>query len=346
MNKKTENVTEKIENLNLVALRKYACPKISSQKDWYLKCVDCKGLSGCPAGKRTLELVESQTKPEKAEEKKAKYVVTENYRDAAMKYIKALQTDDPVAYLMEKDHTKKRWYVEQQLRKWCFGHNIMPGTKVSFDDFIFVKQDFSSRTVKSRERFIESLQDVHTGKELIEKVLGNEPDILATTFISRYTDWRNTYPEIYEKHPFIKDAQSVARKGNYKFGGKKVLLMAVYEDAFGALKTEEEDEVSIDDFLNEDAGDISAEPVKEEAPAEEPPKAATDAEPTSVSQQEMMKLEFGKKRLELKKRIAYISEQIEKLVSARSDLIAQVDMLDSTAQLFGFAPTNVINAKL
>ena len=278
---KTENVTEKIENLNLVALRKYACPKINNQKDWYLKCVDCKGLSGCPAGKRALEIMETQTKPEEANLAKA---------------VKA------AAAASVKRTARARERIE----------SIFAGT---------------TNVLARAQRLLES----------------EKKEISAHTLSQRCRSWVKRYPDLDKKYEFNKLAIFFGRNEDKDLTPAQLLKKY--------FSTSEEDEVSIDDFLSEGSGDISEEPVADtavETPVaeEEPVKPATDTAPTLTSQQEMMKLEFGKKRLELKKRIAYISEQIEKLVSARSDLITQIDMLDSTAQLFGFAPTNIIDAKL
>ena len=278
---KTENVTEKIENLNLVALRKYACPKINKQKDWYLKCVDCKGLNGCPAGKRALEIMETQTKPEEA--------------------------------------------------------NLANAVKAAAAASV-------KRTARARERIESAFAGTTNVLTRAQRLLELEKkEISAHALSQRCRSWIKRYPDLDKKYEFNKLAVFFGRNEDKDLTPAKLLKKY--------FSTSEEDEVSIDDFLSEGPGDISEEPVANpvgETPVaeEEPVKPATDTVPTPTSQQEMMKLEFGKKRLELKKRIAYITEEIERMTVLRSNLIDQVNLLDSTAQLFGFAPTNVINAKL
>ena len=59
---------DKIENLNLIALRKYACAKVNGQKEWYLKCLECPTIESCKIGMRARDVLDTQTKPGMSEE--------------------------------------------------------------------------------------------------------------------------------------------------------------------------------------------------------------------------------------------------------------------------------------
>ena len=57
-----EPLCDKIENLSLYDLRKYACPKVSGSNEWYVRCELCPGLEGCKVGTRALNILKEDAK--------------------------------------------------------------------------------------------------------------------------------------------------------------------------------------------------------------------------------------------------------------------------------------------
>lgn len=96
--KTKEEFNEKIEDLNLIALRKYACPKVSSQKDWYMNCLECKG--GCSVGKRVADILDKETEP----------------LDSIFE--KAIKERDPINWLLQKGYYTSKGSAINNLNRW------------------------------------------------------------------------------------------------------------------------------------------------------------------------------------------------------------------------------------
>ena len=123
---------KKIAAMGLGELKDFACPKaLQHKKDWYMTCVSCDGVDSCKAGRRVLEILENDTKPEEKVsqidkfnakfsnvEKPVVKGVNEKYALLGKEgYIKALQQPDPVAYLMKMNGTSLNG-AKQRLYKW------------------------------------------------------------------------------------------------------------------------------------------------------------------------------------------------------------------------------------
>lgn len=359
--------TEKIENLNLIALRKYACPKISNQKDWYLKCVDCKGLNGCPAGKRALEIIETETKPQEMTKPmfdKYTQAVFDAFRDkqGSKKYVEALEKggSDPVEYLVSNGYFTVRWRARDMLTKWLDSHNI-PRSLVPKEKDVEKKESAKnaseSKTYLTRAKIEQLFSGTVNNMERARRLLDAEENKSRNghAFSQRCRGWGNRYSDLDKKFDFFGLSKI--------FGCEKYRNMAVaqiMEDLFPAEKQEaDEDEVSIEDFLNEGPGDIQAEaeepepapekepepekPAEEKKPIEPVLKAVTDAVEAENSRIDILRLEFGMKRVQLKKEIVRLGVEIAEIAKKREDLVAQIQTLDSAAELFGLRATKVID---
>lgn len=365
---------EKIENLNLIALRKYACAKINSQKDWYLKCVECPGLDSCRAGKRAVEIIENDTKPS---EKKIP--------ESSVRFVEALKHPDPAQWLFDNGYYDKKWRANDALKKWRKNHE-------SLEDFIDgFKRAGMTKAEHAKARIEKFFEGCDSEEELLKRFMADTPDSLTSAVISRIYDWQKKYPKLIGKHPECKSLMrkmySAQEKGvsGYKKG---ISLQEVYNKCFG--KTDEE-EVSVEDFLsemeNEPATDVTEIPVDdflkdheihdpegnvlspEEAKAvlekkqqELDEKLLQDGRETLFvppfgdkpeerlvspsAAQLVLQSEFGRKKQELRRRLTLIDEQILKLTADKKTISEQMDSLDKAAELFGMRPTNFRDAQL
>lgn len=260
---------EKIGELNLIALRKYACAKINSQKDWYLKCVECRGLDGCSAGKRAIELIEEETKPRKSQtekfnERMKKTVIAQHKTQQADKYIEAMKTDDPAGYLVEKGYFDVRWRATDALKQWRKRYDIEEEKNVDIE--ILSKSKEKKKEKLSREGKVElRAKKLFEGctciMELFQKFVEETPDIKATAVATRLYDWMKKYPWINKEYPYARDLARMMTNSKTQYDAS-ISARDFYEIVYGkkiriAEKTEEtasasdEDEVSVDDFLKE-----------------------------------------------------------------------------------------------
>ena len=108
------NVIETIGSLS--ELKAYCCPRVAHMKDWHLTCVDCKGRSGCPCGKRAVELVNKETRPKKRGGMNS--WCEEEAKKARVNFEKSLQSGDPINWIITNNKSTRSRALEQ-LRKWC-----------------------------------------------------------------------------------------------------------------------------------------------------------------------------------------------------------------------------------
>ena len=83
-------------------LQAWACPKaLANRKDWFMVCVSCSGVNTCKPGKRVLELLEQQTKPDEKGNAVEKFNERMNKSLLRSKelYLAALKSGDPIHYL-------------------------------------------------------------------------------------------------------------------------------------------------------------------------------------------------------------------------------------------------------
>lgn len=155
---------EKIENLNLVALRKYACPKIMNEKEWYMKCMDCPTISMCKTGERVKELLEKETAPTKTA-KKIYTIFSTQWVNAAY-HILALEQDDPVGWYAERKTKGNRREAASLLRSFKKNCGIAPGEILTRDNFIIAHPKYKN-TGKPAAEIIAELEK--KGKLVVEK---------------------------------------------------------------------------------------------------------------------------------------------------------------------------------
>ena len=155
---------EKIENLNLVALRKYACPKIMNEKEWYMKCMDCPTISMCKTGERVKELLEKETAPVTTA-KKIHTILSTQWVNAAY-HILALEQNDPIGWYAERRTKGNRREAGMLLRSFKKNAGIAPGETLTRDNFIIAHPKYKN-TGKPAAEIIAELEK--KGKLAVEK---------------------------------------------------------------------------------------------------------------------------------------------------------------------------------
>jgi hypothetical protein len=190
---------DKIEEMSLDALKKYACPRYAHQKDWYKNCEGCNGLNLCKTGKRVLELTKARPK----------YYIDKNYEHSAQKYIEAISKKDPVGYLLSKGYFEKKWIAQQNLNDWLNSHNIPKGVQLSREDFVFGSPPdktavaVATRSDLANQRADKFFSGAKEPIDLIRKAAEEEPGTLAKTIYSRWYGWYTKLPGIHEKYSNI-----------------------------------------------------------------------------------------------------------------------------------------------
>lgn len=354
-------INEKIEDLNLISLRKYACPKIQSQNDWYLKCIECLGRDGCPAGKRAIEIIETQTKPEqktqvqKFNDRLQKTLDMVRKSSRSQKFVDAFEKggDDPAEYLYRTCGYPTKWRARDALKKWLNSHGLTledaEMLKNSPDHRVLVNtinshKGSDARTLKARKNIEHLFEGLTTKEEKIRVILENETKEATTghTIRNRMGNWKAKYPDLFGKY----DLQEVYR--DFTAVAVQNLTLSELKDRFLA-ETEEEDEVSIEDFLAE-----NEEPEKQEesTPSAEPEKEEEETmsmHPTSsyrtwseeinslvnYSTDLLMREQFDSKVRALETEFRNATEQVNKWTAWKNQIRANIDTLYSAMAIMG-----------
>ena len=303
------SLNEKIEDLNLIALRKYACPKVSGQTEWYLKCLECPGLEDCACGRRVRDILEDQTAPnpslsweERVEE--------------------AFKRGNPAQWLVNQGYYSSIESAKAQIRKYNQKYGLAGVTPQS------------RATV---ERTMDRLRRIFDGADTMEEILTRyfeniRQESKVSSLFSAVYRWCRTYPEMAKKYPLMRELALMLDGEPYKtFSG----TVAEYRAAMkgdSAMQNNENDQVSIDDFLKETAAELTR---KESAPVMAEPvlKAEAPAKADPPAGQEAVRSEFQKKKTEYLRKLA----EVEAL---RAELTRKIKLLDETAALFGLRPEN------
>ena len=254
---------EKIEDLNLIALRKYACPKINAQKDWYLKCMECQGLESCRVGKRAIDIIESETKPktqiEKFDERMLKTIEAKERTPRNAVYFDALRTDDPVGYVFEHLGYKTRGDAKSKLIRFLKGHNIPTDFKTSrqrsLENLLMAA---TSKTERVRKRMIDIFEGAKTTEEKMWRFLTSEKEngskASGNGMSVKLYKYAKDFTDLDAKYDFRSVGRVLAKVENSKLFVDE-LLKKYFPN--GAPEKElpepatDDDQVSLEDFLKE-----------------------------------------------------------------------------------------------
>lgn len=207
-----------IDEMNLVALRKFACVKVNYMKDWYLKCIECQSSDDCKVGKRAIALLEKQTGSAPVGQKAAVAARIEKTREKARLLFEGTETpQDIVANLLKQEPDSKLVTVVSRLYTWnnsypdiSNGHPVKetarmmsvymdrhPGAKVR--DFAEYKKE---EEVSIEEFLKEETVEVSTSKvveptlQVVTESPADKRDILLEMFSSKRKELRTQIEEV------------------------------------------------------------------------------------------------------------------------------------------------------
>ena len=327
-------LNEKINNLNLVSLRKYACAKVSGEKEWYLKCLECSGVDDCSCGRRARDILESQTKPGKRE----KGMPDNNI------FLKAWKSGNPKEWLVQNGFYGTPGSAANAFRTWIKKTGMISEEDLKKNRGALCsdggKKSGEIAVQKARKRVADIFDGTSDYRSKQIAVLNSmSPNSKCKAAYTNTQRWSVIYPDLEERYRF-KDPCRI-------FGLRKNMNRSV-EDMLNELSSEpasEEDEVSVEDFLNETETDI---PEKAAEPVREQPKPTTDAAEEHVDaspSKEVLRYEFGKKRLEFLNRLKKLEEAKKLIDEEVEDLKRQIGLLDQTAEIFGMRAVRSIDCK-
>ena len=324
-------LNEKINNLNLVSLRKYACAKVNGEKEWFMKCLECAGIDDCSCGKRVRDILESRTKPSAEPDSKDDV------------FMKAWESGNPTNWLVQNG-----FYTTQGSASNAF-HNWVKKTGMISEEDIKKHHSMlcSNNGKKSAEIIVQKarkhIADIFEGttderSKRLAIMNSANPDSLCKVIYTNTQRWSTVYPDLEEKYGFKEPCRI--------FGFNKNKDKTV-RDMLNELSAEpaSDDEVSVEDFLNETETDI---PMETPEPVKELPKPAKDETQAHIdpsSSQELLRYEFGKKRLEFLGRLKKLEEAKKLIDEEAEDLKRQIGLLDQTAEIFGMKAVRSIDCK-
>lgn len=322
-----ETHEEKIEDLNLIALRKYACAKVSNSKEWYLKCLECTGIDDCSCGRRVRDILENVTKP------------VENFEpygrleDKNEVFLTAWKTGDPLHYLVDHGHYKTIGSAGNSLSKWVKKTGLV--SEAEYHEYCARTLKESGRkagekmTEKARKTVRDIFGDAKTDDEKRLAILRtSSSDTKVKVLYNKALAWAKQYKDLEQELRFA-DACKVFGTAENKHKTVAEFLAEIHSEP-------EEDEISLDEFLNETATDEAVD-IPEE-PKVQPENVVDDAKL-------ILQREFTNKRKAVGAEIGFIADRIsklleekEKLLIRQEELLDQIKILDSAAEMFGMHP--------
>ena len=340
--------TNPFSGLNLISLRKYACPESSKKKnEWYLACVDCDQKTTCCAGKRVMDILEDQTAP------------TEKL-SFDKRFFEALKHKDPVDWLVQN-----HYYVDHHVayNNFCTWKSRHPEVDIPKGLIWGGKRDKSKgaiidRNKKASEKAV--ISRIEDTRSLIVELFDNCPeerrmfrylnlgiksDRKYHSAICKLESWIRKFPDLAKKYELSKVVKELRALG---FNNERTLVEEVLNVIEPKLDRDVDgDEITLADFLKEARAkreeakekleEIEAEPIPPKAVEvmTKPENAQVGTESNKLTEQIMLRDIFSEKRREITARIDREKANLRDLQAEIERLEGQVRALDETATLFG-----------
>lgn len=296
---------------NIEELLPYACAKAMAHTDWYLSCISC--ASPCKVGNRVVDILENETKCQKTQVEKFK---EREEKTRSIKYIKALNSDDPVGYLVNMGHFEKPCDARTELRRWMKRNKIEDPRLAS-----------QYRPIFGEDRVATLLKGTTSGRDILENLAKDMGNSKRQSGVSNLYRWIKIFPVVCYGH---EDAMREAASILYKYSIKDETVEDAYNHYISEQNKKEEevivndtDEISIEDFLKDsDTNNIESDQIVESVESEK--KDITD---------EFSR--FSSKEAEIEKVIDQIDNEIKRLDRKRSELREQINTLEKARELLG-----------
>lgn len=235
VNQREEAIISQIDDLG--ELKKYACPKTSYLKEWYMKCMDCASIKTCKAGQQAVKLMEISTAPKKNDIPPMPDQKTDlkDYIEWVFKYT------DPVKTLMESNPAVKPQSVYQRVHMWKKNYPDLEAKYHMLEKFRFLWcNPYAQMKIPDIVKMM--YQDEKEPEKKAEEIASGVKDALKKTIadgVSKFTE------EKKKELPLRMSGESFA-----DFRARKDQMKNQKEDI--------SDEVNLDDFLKEEANDMPA----------------------------------------------------------------------------------------
>ena len=306
-------------------LQVYACSKVRNAKDWLMKCADCKN---CPVGKKAEELLDKETAPVVAAEKET----------AASRIEQALKQDDPAGWLVSKGYYTYRKSALEALRRYNRGL-FSPNGRGAGNRSGLKKGPISNKNM-ARDRVVTIFNSAKTLDESVINFLkAQKPDKTIGSLDTKLYQWKIKYPDLVEKYPFLAKTAAYLSKMEFEEMTVTELLQKLSPEE---SKENEEDEVSLDEFLDEVEEQLQK-PATDDFGVDLGDKlnaAAKEAHITPVPAtpgQKMLVEMFSAKRKALGKELKECLDRIEAEKQRLDHISKSINDLDNVAGLFGMA---------
>ena len=318
------------DNLNLIGLRKFACPGANKTNEWYLKCVDCEKNGFCGPGKRVLDILNTQTKPEKTQVQKF---------EERQKKTAAAGKDAIFREAMKHGTDAFQWLADQGYYK-TKGSGYAAMKAWAKDSGVSIDQCLTKNGSWNKGKLYRYYADVFFGApesgdartaHAIRNMIRLGSNAQAKSACTRLYKTARDYPELNEKYELHALATFMYRyQRTHPKGALLSDMLAEMENGKEETPVKAEavsDEVSVEDFLKE----VKVKPARKADIQPEEPE-----EPVSGNQ-EIMRQEFSRKRKQIMDILREQNVVIEKAQSAIRVAEEKLRILDQTAELFGLA---------
>ena len=234
---------KKLLKMNLADLKEMACAKATQHnKDWYMTCVSCPGENGCSIGKRVIEILESETKPEERKSQIQKFNDRELKSDKEQ-FIEALKHEDVYKYIMSI-YKIQRSSAYNKLYKWRIKY-----PDVNCKEYNYAPISNEQQKEKARNTAIEAF----TYPDGVFAYFINVLKVLDRKVIrSRVYNWAISYKDLDDQYHISEWIESTREKRGPKPKNAEPKSLVNEEPKLKTIPAKlEDDEVSISDFLNE-----------------------------------------------------------------------------------------------
>lgn len=352
---------KKIAAMGLGELKDYACPKsLQHKKDWYMTCVSCDGVNNCKPGRRVLEILENDTKPEEKVSAVEKFNSRYNKVDQLSgkdAYLEAISHEDPIQHYMDVHHVPRSSALER-FRRWRLKYPevAVPNIERKKKGNTGMKAEQNRITSEKARKTVEA---AFTYPEGVFAYFIKELGINIRSVIrGRVYNWSTAYPDLNEKYNIKKWVELTRGIPG------KIADFTEPEGFLGTASKDVDDDISVDEFLAEmdnNSADIveetvdtvdTVDTVKAEATIQEnkTEESEKDWKEKIIEKKEDRDkknriaacLVFSEKRKEIAKNIDEIETRIRQEQKRLSELRDDLLKLDSAAKILGFVVENPV----
>ena len=189
---------EKIENLSLIDLKKYACPKHQHKNEWYWECLnDCPGFATCKVGHRVSAILDAATQKEEPNQiSNGSVAYNERRRNEARERCKAaIASGDPVQWCVDNLSPNKT-AAKEVVHRWktkfydLFGYDAPPERSTS--------KNIQAAKEASAKKLEERIRTALESGDVLQWLMDNGKTRAQAR--DNYNRWKRLRPDLFEEH--------------------------------------------------------------------------------------------------------------------------------------------------